>query len=119
MHIVGAEPQWNFSVPVQVYPFFCQLSQAMLGMNIWLILHHLHPFSSTTLLTAVLTDHVQLPNPVLEGIGRFWMSCTMVRVMMGFKKVEKEEKTRVRKYEANELIQFIHRIRYNSLRYDE
>lgn len=31
-----------------------------------LILHHLHSFTSLTLLMAVLADHIQLTNPVLE-----------------------------------------------------
>lgn len=71
MYIISKGAQFHFTLPVQVDSFLGQLSRTILGVNIWLILHHLHPFSSTTLLTAVLTDHVQLPDPVLEAKERF------------------------------------------------
>lgn len=49
----------------------------MLGVNLWLILHHFHTLSPTTLLTAVLTDHIQLPDPVLESEERVRMMLRM------------------------------------------
>lgn len=83
MYIISRAAQSHFTLPVQVDSFLGQLSGAILGVNIWLIPHHLHPFSPTTLLTAVLTDHVQLPDPVLEAEERFWMRFVVVRMMMG------------------------------------
>lgn len=56
----------TWSWPVEVDSFLCELSLAMLRVFIRLILDHLHPLSSITLLMTVFTDHVQLPNPVLE-----------------------------------------------------
>lgn len=52
-------------LPVQVDAFLRQLSLTVLGVNVRLVLHHLHPVSSIALLTAVLADHVELANPVL------------------------------------------------------
>lgn len=54
--------QW----PVEVDSFLCELSLAMLRVFIWFILDHLNPFPSITLLVTVFTDHVKLPNPVLQ-----------------------------------------------------
>lgn len=56
----------TWSWPVEVDSFLCELSLAVLRVFVWLILDHLHPLSSITLLVTVFTDHVQLPNPVLE-----------------------------------------------------
>lgn len=52
-------------LPVQVDAFLRQLSPAVLGVIVWLVLHHLHPVPSIALLTAVLADHVELADPVL------------------------------------------------------
>lgn len=72
----------SLTVPAQVDSLLSQLSQSILGVSIWLIPYHLHPLSPTTLLTAVLTDHVQLPNPVLEPEERFRMRFIVERTGM-------------------------------------
>lgn len=59
--------------PVEVDSFLCELPLAVLRVFIRFILDHLHPFSSITLLMAVFTDHVQLPNPVLEDKTQQWV----------------------------------------------
>lgn len=58
-------------LPVQVDAFLRQLSPAVLGVIVRLVLHHLHPVPSIALLTAVLADHVELADPVL-GAQRCW-----------------------------------------------
>lgn len=55
-----------FNWPVEVDSFLCELSLAVCRVFIGFVLDDLHPFPSITLLMAVFTDHVQLPNPVLE-----------------------------------------------------
>ena len=52
-------------IPAEVYALLRQLSRAVLWVYLRLILHHLHPLPSVTLLTAVLADHIQLADPVL------------------------------------------------------
>lgn len=42
----------------------------MLWVHVQLVPHHLHPLAPAALLAAVLADHVQLPDPVLEGQER-------------------------------------------------
>lgn len=42
----------------------------MLGVHVRLVPHHLHPLAAAALLAAVLADHVQLPDPVLEAEER-------------------------------------------------
>lgn len=56
----------EFFSPAEVDSFLRHLSRAVLGVSIGLVPHHLHPFSAPALLAAVLADHVQLPDPVLE-----------------------------------------------------
>lgn len=53
-------------LPVQVDAFLRQLSLAVLRVDVRLVLHHLHPVPAAALLTAVLADHVELADPVLE-----------------------------------------------------
>lgn len=54
------------SSPVEVDPLLGQLSRAMHRVLIRLILDHLHPLAPVALLVAVLADHVQLPDSVLQ-----------------------------------------------------
>lgn len=56
----------TFHSPVEVDSFLCELPLAVRRVFIRFILDDLHPFPSIALLVAVFTDHVQLPNPVLE-----------------------------------------------------
>lgn len=58
-------------LPAEVDSLLGHLSGAVLGVNVWLVLHHLHPLPAAALLAAVLTNHVELPDPVLEGGDRF------------------------------------------------
>lgn len=51
---------------VEINAFLSELSRAVGGVLIGFVLHHLHSLSSLALLVAVLADHVQLANPVLE-----------------------------------------------------
>lgn len=62
-------------LPAQVDAFLRLLSLAVLRVDVGLVLHHLHPLPPVALLTAVLADHVELADPVLEvqrhdGMGR-------------------------------------------------
>lgn len=52
--------------PIEVDAFLCELAVAVCGVIEGLVLHHLHSFSPVTLLVAVFTDHIQLPDPVLK-----------------------------------------------------
>lgn len=78
--------------PVQVDPFLRQLSRAVLGVDVGLIPHHLHPFSPSALLTAVLADHVQLPYPVLEVDERVGTGYREVRRLKTGRKREKKRR---------------------------
>lgn len=51
---------------IEVDSFLCELARSMLRILVGLVLHHLHTFSTFTLLMTVFTDHVQLTNPVLK-----------------------------------------------------
>lgn len=51
---------------VEVDSFLSELACSMLRVLVWLILDHLHPFSTFTLFMTVFTDHVQLANSVLK-----------------------------------------------------
>lgn len=51
---------------VEIDTFLCELSSAICWVFKRLVLHHLHALASLALLVAVLADHVQLPDPVLE-----------------------------------------------------
>lgn len=51
---------------VKVDAFLCELARSMLRVFIGLILHHLHTFSTLTLLMTVFADHIQLANPILK-----------------------------------------------------
>lgn len=93
VYIISATTQSkSLIVPAEVDSFLGQLPRSVLGVIIWLIPHHLHPLSPTTLLTAVLTDHVQLPNPVLEPEERFRMRFMVERTGMAWR--EKRERER-------------------------
>lgn len=51
---------------VEIDAFLGELSSTVCGVLKRLVLHHLHTLASLALLMAMLADHVQLPNPVLE-----------------------------------------------------
>lgn len=53
-------------LPAEVDPFLSQLPRSVLGMGLGFVAYHLHPFPSSALFTAVLSDHIQLANPVLK-----------------------------------------------------
>lgn len=65
--VVSGQGGARVHLPVQVDAFLCQLSSAVLRVDVRLVLHHLHPVPSIALLTAVLADHVELADPVLEA----------------------------------------------------
>lgn len=93
VYIISATTQSkSLIVPAEVDSFLGQLPRSVLGVIIWLIPHHLHPLSPTTLLTAVLTDHVQLPNPVLEPEERFRMRFMAERTGMAWREKREREK---------------------------
>lgn len=52
---------------VEVDPFLGELSRAVLRVFVRLVLDHLHALPTLTLLVAVLADHVELTDPVLQG----------------------------------------------------
>lgn len=52
--------------PVEVDTFLGELALTVGGVVKRFILDHLHPLAAVTLLMAVLADHIQLTNPVLE-----------------------------------------------------
>ena len=52
--------------PVEVDTFLGELALTVGGVLKRFILDHLHPLTAVTLLMAVLADHIQLANPVLE-----------------------------------------------------
>lgn len=66
--------------PVEVDSLLCELSRAMSGVFKWLILDDLHSFAPIALLVAVLADHVQLSDPVLQEKGhrRVWIFRTFI-----------------------------------------
>lgn len=51
---------------VEVDAFLRELSRAVHGVLVRFVLDHLHPFAALALLMAVLADHVELADPVLE-----------------------------------------------------
>lgn len=51
---------------VEVDSFLSELSWSVLGILIRLVLDHLHPFSTLTLLMTMFADHIELTNPVLK-----------------------------------------------------
>lgn len=83
---------WSSLSPAEVDSLLGQLSLAVVRVNIWLVPHHLHPLAPSTLLAAVLADHVQLPNPVLEAEERFRMRFRVARIGMPWRKREKRKK---------------------------
>lgn len=67
----------------------------MLGVDVGLIPHHLHPFSPSALLTAVLADHVQLPYPVLEADERVGTGYREVRRFKTGREGERRKKKKL------------------------
>lgn len=51
---------------VEVDSFLGELSWSVHGILIWLILDHLDPFPTLTLLMTMFADHIELTNPVLK-----------------------------------------------------
>lgn len=58
--------RYGFYPLVEIDAFLSELAGPIGGVLEWLVLHHLHPLAFLALLMAVLADHVELPNPVLE-----------------------------------------------------
>lgn len=54
--------------PREIDVFLCILPFTMLRMLAWLVFNDSNAFATTTLLAAVLSDHVQLPDTVLNTI---------------------------------------------------
>lgn len=54
-------------IPVEIHPFLRELPVAMVRVLEGLVLDDLYPFSSVTLFVAVLADHVQLSDFVLQS----------------------------------------------------
>lgn len=53
--------------PVEIHPLLGELPVAMVRILKVLILDDLHPFSSVALFMAVLADHIQLSDSVLQN----------------------------------------------------
>lgn len=51
---------------VEVDAFLSKLARSVLGILVGLILHHLHSLATFALFVAVLADHVQLADAVLQ-----------------------------------------------------
>lgn len=54
-------------LPVEIHAFLCELPIPMVRVLEGLVLDDLHPFSSVALFVAVLADHVQLSDFVLQN----------------------------------------------------
>lgn len=54
-------------LPVEIHPLLSELPVAVVRVLKGLVLDDLHPFSPVTLLVAVLADHVQLSDFVLQS----------------------------------------------------
>lgn len=56
--------------PIEIDSLLGELPIAMVRVSEGFVLHHLHTFSSVALLMAVLANHVQLPDLVLQNTHR-------------------------------------------------